>query len=263
MKRPGTRRVAALLAAVAMTLSGASAQADDLLVFAAASLKNAVDEVNARIDAEQDLKVVASYAASSALAKQIEAAAPADVYISADRAWMDYVAERKLIKPATRVALLGNRLVLVAPKDSKIAVGIAPGFDLAALLGDGRLAVANPDHVPAGKYAKAALETLGVWAAVAGRIAPADNVRAALRLVARGETPLGIVYATDAAAELQVRIVDGFPAGSYPPIVYPAAITAASSNPAASRYLAFLQSPEARAIFEKHGFTVLAGARMN
>ncbi|HVO15999.1 MAG TPA: molybdate ABC transporter substrate-binding protein [Alphaproteobacteria bacterium] len=254
---------AAAVLSVGMVLSAASARADDLLVFAAASLKNALDDIDSQIAQEQGIKVVASYAASSALAKQIEQAAPADVFISADLDWMGYVAKRNLIRPASRIDLLGNRLVLVAPKDSKTAVHIAPGFPLATLLGDGRLAMADPAHVPAGKYGKAALEKLGVWASVAQKIAPADNVRAALLLVARGETPFGIVYATDAAAEPNVKIADAFPAGSYPPIVYPAAATASSKNPAAARYLAYLQSAAARTIFEKHGFTVLQAAKTN
>jgi len=262
-RAPWRALVAAVAVCAGMILSGPSARADDLLVFAAASLKNALDDIDAQMAKEQGVKVVASYAASSALAKQIEQAAPADVFISADLDWMDYVAQRNLIQPASRIGLLGNRLVLVAPKDSKTAVKIAPNFPLAALLGDGRLAMADPAHVPAGKYGKAALEKLGVWASVAPKVAPADNVRAALLLVARGETPFGIVYATDAAAEPAVKIADAFPAGSYPPIVYPAAVTAASKNPAASRYLAYLQSAAARAIFEKHGFTVLQAAKTN
>jgi molybdate transport system substrate-binding protein len=254
---------AALVLAAGTILAAPAARADDLLVFAAASLKNALDDVNAQVTKERGVKVVASYAASSALAKQIEQAAPADVYISADLDWMDYLAKRRLIKPASRVSLLGNRLVLVAPKDSKAEVRIAPNFALAKLIGDGRLAMADPAHVPAGKYGKAALEKLGVWSSVADKIAPADNVRAALLLVARGETPFGIVYATDAAVDPKVRIVDAFPAGSYPPIVYPAAATASSKNPAAARYLSYLQSAAARAIFERYGFTVLQAARTN
>jgi len=254
---------AAALLGIALALPALPARADDLLVFAAASLKNALDDVDARIAKEQGIKAVAAYAASSALAKQIEQAAPADIFISADLDWMDYLAKRKLIQPASRISLLGNRLVLVAPKDSKAAVHIAPKFPLAKLLGDGRLAMADPAHVPAGRYGKAALEKLGVWSSVAQKVAPADNVRAALLLVARGETPFGVVYATDAAAEPKVKIVDAFPAGSYPPIVYPAAITASSKNPAAARYLAFLQTAEARVLFEKHGFTVLQMAKTN
>ena len=189
-----------------------------------------------------------SYAASSALAKQIEEGAPADVFVSADLDWMAYLAERDLVQPDTEVELLGNRLALVAPADSEAAAAIAPGFDLAGLLGDGRLAIANVDAVPAGRYGKAALEALGVWESVS-ELAQAENVRAALALVALGEAPLGIVYATDAAAEPAVRTVGVFPEDTHPPIVYPAAATA-EAGPDAAAFLAFLQSAPARAIFE-------------
>jgi molybdate transport system substrate-binding protein len=240
-----------LLAAV--LLAAAQAQAQPILVFAAASLRNALDEANAHAPA----KALVSYAASSALARQIESGAPAQLFISADAEWMDYLERRALIQAGTRRNLLGNRLVLVAPVRNPMQATIKAGFPLPLLLGpSGRLAVGDPGHVPAGRYAKAALETLGVWKAVAGRLAPAENVRAALALVARGEAPLGVVYATDAAAEPGVRIVDVFPEGSHPPIVYPAALTAIAQAHAAG-YLAFLRSNAARAIFEKHGFTPL------
>lgn len=234
----------------------------DLLVFAAASLKNALAEVDAgwaQTPQGKAAGVKTSFAGSSALAKQIEAGAPADVFISADLDWMDYLEQKQLVKPATRGTLLGNAIVLVAPTDStgdsKTGAAIA---ELPKLLGkDGRLAMADTNAVPAGKYGKAALQHLKLWDAVAGRIAQAENVRAALALVARGEAPFGIVYATDAAAEPKVRVVASFPAGSHPPILYPAAVLAASSNPAAAAYLDYLHGPAAAAIFTRNGFTVL------
>lgn len=252
-------RLKALLLAVAMAVpAGApgAAMAQDLVVFAAASLKNALDEINTQWKTSG---VKSSYAASSALARQIEAGAPADLFISADLDWMDYLDQKKLLKPGTRSNLLGNAIVLVAPADSKASVTIAPGFDLAGLLGkDGRLAMADTNAVPAGKYGKAALEALKVWPSVQGRVAQAENVRAALALVGRGEAPAGIVYATDAAADAKnVRVLGAFPANSHPPIVYPAAITASSTHAQAQAYLAFLRGPAAKAVFEKAGFTIL------
>ena len=232
------------------------AQFRDVLVFAAASLKEALDEANAIFLFENGSGVRVSYGASSALAKQIENGAPADVFISADLDWMDYVAERKLIKPDTREKFLGNRLVLVANASSKILLTIGPNFPLAQALGDGRLAMADPASVPAGKYGKAALEKLGVWGSVAGRIAPAQDVRAALVLVSRGEAPLGIVYQTDAAADKNVKIIGAFPESSHPPIVYPIAILAGSTNGVAPVYVQYLLSPKAESFFEKRGFTV-------
>ena len=235
-----------------------AARADDVVVFAAASLKNALDDAAAAFQRRSGDHAKISYAASSALARQIENGAPADLFISADLDWMNYLQDRKLIRTDTRRNLVGNRLVLIAPASSPVSVEIKPGFALAPLLGQGRLAMANPDAVPAGKYGKAALQKLGAWQSVEAHIAPAEDVRAALRFVARGEAPLGIVYQTDAAAEPNVRIVGYFPADSYPPIVYPVAIIAASRNPMAPKLLAFLQSPAARPFFEKQGFTVLA-----
>ena len=249
-------RFALLLAALAL-LPAAPAAAKDLLVFAAASLKNALDDIDAAYRKETGKAVVVSFAASSALAKQIEAAAPADVFISADLDWMDYLAKKNLIRPDSRSNLLGNGIVLVAPAASTVTAKIAPGFPLASLLGDGHLAMANTESVPAGKYGKAALTNLGVWASVKDRVAQADNVRAALLLVAQGEAPLGIVYRTDAAAEPKVRIVDSFPDDGHPPIIYPVAVIAASTNPDAGAYVAYLKSPAAAALFEKQGFTVL------
>jgi molybdate transport system substrate-binding protein len=256
------RRVALVLV-LALTLtpcclaSSASAQGKGLLVFAAASLKTALDAVNQRFEHDSGHKVTASYAASSALAKQIEAGAPADIFISADLDWMDYLARKNLIQVQTRFNLLANKLVLIAPAASKLSIEIAANFPLAKALGDGRLAMADPNSVPAGKYGKASLEALGVWASVAAKIAPAENVRAALLYVARRETPLGIVYQTDAAVEPGVKIVGTFPDNTHPPIIYPAAITASSSESDAAAYLAYLKSPAARSVFQDQGFSFL------
>ena len=247
--------VVAALAALPLALPAAAA--DKVTVFAAASLKNALDAANAAWQTETGNETAVSYAASSALAKQIEAAAPADLFISADLAWMDYVAEKKLIKDDTRVNLLGNRIVLVAPKDKASTVEIKDGFDLAGLVGDGKLAMGAVDSVPAGKYGKAALETLGVWASVENSLAQAENVRAALLLVARGEAPLGVVYGSDAKADPRVRVLAVFPPGSHPPIVYPVARIRASTQPRAAGFVRWLQSPEASAIFREHGFSLL------
>ena len=235
-----------------------AAQDRDILVFAAASLKNALDDAMASYAQTTGKKVAASYAASSALAKQIEQGAPAELFASADLDWMDYLAQRDLIATDTRTNLLGNSLVLVAGKDRDLDdVTIEPGFDLAGLLGDGRLAVADVRAVPAGKYAKAALESLGSWAGVEGRLAQAENVRAALALVSRGEAPLGIVYKTDAAADANVRIVGTFPESSHPPIIYPVAVLKEAEDPAAAaEFLSYLRTaPAAKAAFEKQGFT--------
>ncbi|HZT63063.1 MAG TPA: molybdate ABC transporter substrate-binding protein [Burkholderiales bacterium] len=229
------------------------AAADTVTVFAAASLKDALDENVKAYQAKAKDRVVVSYAASPALAKQIEAGAPADIFISADLDWMDYLEQRRLIKTDTRRNLLRNRLVLIAPADSKVSVSIAQGFPLAKLLGNGRLAMANPEAVPAGKYGKASLEALGVWNDVQGKVASAENARAALVLVSRGEAPLGIVYKTDAAADRKVRIVGLFPENTHPPIIYPVAITAKGKPPAES-FLNWLNRAEARTIFKKHGF---------
>lgn len=235
----------------------ALAQNKPVLVFAAASLKNALDDVNAQYGRETGKHAAISYAASSTLAKQIEAAAPADIFISADLDWIDYLAKRNLIKPATRQTLLGNRLVLVAPRTSSAPVDIKKGFPLARLLKGGKLAMADTASVPAGKYGRAALESLGVWPSVERDIAQAENVRAALALVARGEAPYGIVYETDAASEPGVKVVGAFPENSHPPIVYPIALTANSTNPDAPAFLAYIESAKAKPLFEKQGFTVL------
>jgi molybdate transport system substrate-binding protein len=249
--------LALLAAGIAAGPLPAAAQDKTITVFAAASMKNALDGINAAFLKASGIKVVASYAASSALAKQLEQGAPADAFASADLEWMDYSAQKKTIKDDTRVNLLGNRLVLIAPKDSKIdTVAIAQGFDLARVVGDGRIATGEVSSVPVGKYAKSALEKLGIWASVEKKFARADNVRAALALVARGEAVLGIVYETDAKVEPGVKIVGAFPADSHPAIVYPVAETA-TAKPEATAYLAFLRSAAAKAVFETYGFTFL------
>ncbi|HWE16227.1 MAG TPA: molybdate ABC transporter substrate-binding protein [Hyphomicrobiaceae bacterium] len=254
----------ALGAALALGWSApqqASAQApsSDLVVFAAASLKNALDAINAQWQKETGRSAKISYAASSALAKQIESGAPAQLFISADLDWMDYVAQKKLIKPETRSNLLGNRIVLIAPKDKAKAIDIKPGFDLAKVIGDGRLSMANVDSVPAGKYGKASLEKLGVWASVSDKLAQAENVRAALLLVSRGEAPAGIVYQTDAASDMGVMIVGTFPENTHPPIIYPIALTTSATSPDAAAFLAYIKSRKSKPVFEAQGFTVLGG----
>jgi len=248
---------AMLIASATASAAPVCAQADQLLVFAAASLREALDAQLRRHGPLEGYRVVPSYAATSTLARQIERGAPAELFISADVEWMDYLAARQLIDSKSRVRLLSNRLVLVSAVNSRIRLPIEAGFPLGAALDGGRLALADPDHVPAGKYAKAALESLGVWAEVSGRITRSENVRAALALVAREETPLGVVYRTDALAEKRVRVVDEFPARSHPEIVYPAALTKASRSPVAAKLLYFLHSPAARAIWERYGFAVL------
>lgn len=241
------------------SLSGtAQAQSKELVIFAAASLKNALDEAAAgwvKESGKPTPKI--SYAASNALAKQLEQGAPADIFMSADLDWMDYAAGKSLIKPDTRVSLLANRIALVAAKDSAAKVELTPGVDLTGAIGSGRLAMGNVDSVPAGKYGKAALEKLGGWDKLKDKVAQADNVRAALLLVSRGEAPLGIVYTTDAAADPQVKIVATFPEDSHPPIIYPVAITKVSANPDAQAFLTYLRGPAAKGAFEKQGFTVL------
>ena len=246
------------VAAAATPLAMARAQDGGLEIFAAASLKNELDEIAAARTKETGKPAPKiSYAASSALAKQMEQGAPAALFISADTDWMDYVEKKGLIKNDMRVNLLGNKIVLIAPKDSKVAVEIRPGFDLAKALAGGKLAMANVDAVPAGKYGKAALEKLGAWNGVKDNVAQAENVRAALLLVARGEAPLGIVYSTDAAAEPNVKITGAFPADSHPPIIYPAAETKDTKSADAKAFLDYLKSSKARPAFEKQGFTVL------
>ena len=246
-------------AALIVTLQGlpAPAQVRNVLVFGAASLKDALDNADARYLSSNGHKIVVSYGASSTLAKQIDNGAPADVFISADLDWMDYLSQRSLIKPETRFNFLGNKLVLIARADDPIKLAVGPNFPLARALGTSRLAIADPASVPAGRYGKAALESLGVWASVEGKLAPAQDVRATLAFVSRGEAPLGIVYQTDATADKAVKIVGEFPESSYPPIVYPLAVTRSSANPGTADYIAFLKSSAARPDFEKQGFVML------
>jgi molybdate transport system substrate-binding protein len=243
----------------ALLLPAARAQERDqpeLLVFAAASLSNVLDELATAWHRKTGVQVRLSFAASSALARQIEAGGDAQVFISADREWMDYLAARKLIDLDSRRDLAGNDLVLIAPADSVVKLRITRNFPLAAALGDGRLAMADPDAVPAGRYARAALTTLGVWEQVSARLVRAENVRAAMAYVARGEAPLGIVYSTDAQIDKKVRVIATFPDNSHPAITYPAAATASAGRPAAS-FLAFLASDEAAGVWKKHGFREL------
>jgi molybdate transport system substrate-binding protein len=241
---------------LALLLFSIPAAADEVTVFAAASLTNAMGEVGKAFETKETHTVRFSFASSSTLAKQIENGAPAHLFLSADLDWMDYLDQRKLIVDGSRVNLLGNLLVMIAPVSSTLKVDLKPGIDLAGLLSGGLLATGDPDHVPVGKYARQALEKLGSWKGIEGRIARTDSVRAALALVERAECPLGIVYATDAAASPKVKVVGVFPADSYPPVVYPAALVKGKETPAARRLLEFLKIPEAKSIFEKHGFTV-------
>jgi molybdate transport system substrate-binding protein len=248
---------AAVLLIALAALSPIVAQPSSVTVFAAASMKNALDDVNSAFTRRTAIKTVASYAATSALMRQIEQGAPVDIFASADLEWMDHGLKNKLINPNTRVNLLGNRLVLIAPTDSKTTtVKLENGFDLAKLVGDGRIATGEAKSVPVGRYAVAALQKLGIWSSVEKRTAMVENVRVALTLVARGEAPLGIVYETDAKVEPGVKIVAHFPADSHPEIVYPVGATV-KANAAAPRYIDFLQSGASKSIFEKYGFSFL------
>jgi len=244
------------LSSLSPTGIAAAADKTPITVFAAASLTNALQELGDGFTRETSIPVRFSFAASSALARQIESGAPASVFISADLEWMDYLQTRQLIQPDTRHNVLGNRLVLIAPADSKIKLKIEPNFSLAAALGQGRLATGDPNGVPVGRYAREALTTLGVWNAVADRIVRADNGRSALLLVDRHEAPLGIVYETDALADKQVRVVDVFPANSHLPIVYPIALTSAAKADAA-RFVAYIRGPAGEVAFKAYGFTPL------
>ena len=249
-------RLITLALLTAMAGHTASAQnADRIVVFAAASLTDSLQEIAAGYQREQGGRVVFSFAASMTLARQIELSAGADMFISADADSMNYLEQRGRIAKPTRRDLLGNRLVLVAPRDSNVALEIRPGMRIAEALRGGRLAMANVDTVPAGRYGKAALTALGVWPGIAGRLAQGDDVRTALSYVARGEAPLGIVYVTDALVEPRVRVVATFPENTHPPIVYPVALTT-EAKPAAAQFLAYLQGPQARAVFERAGFSV-------
>ena len=250
----------ALLAAISLTAAATPAAAADVVVFAAASLQDALNDVAVRYKAATGKAVTISYGASSMLAQQIAQGAPADIFFSADLDWMNELQAKGLIQNATRVSLLGNEIVLVAPKAAATAnIALGKGADLATPLGkDGKLAMANVDSVPAGKYGKASLETLGIWPGVSARVVQADTVRAALAFVTRGEAPLGVVYTTDANAEPGVKVVATFPADSHPPIVYPVALIAASKNPDARAFYDFLKSDAAKPAYVKQGFTVLA-----
>jgi molybdate transport system substrate-binding protein len=246
-----------IAATAAVSVGQAAAQERELTIFAAASLSDVLGEIAADWQVATGQRLVVAFAGSAALARQIEQGAPADLFVSADRAWMDYLAERGLIRAETRVDLLGNRLVLIAPSGEAASVEIGPELDLPALLGDGRLAMADVAAVPAGRYGRAALEALGLWAEVEHRLAQTENVRGALALVARGEAPLGIVYATDAAVEPAVEALGTFPLASHPPIAYPAAVTAeadAAAGPEA--FLDHLRGGAAGAVFERFGFAL-------
>ena len=257
------RRWLAALCALGLSLSAAHAappksKPEPITVFAAASLKESLDEAAVAYEAQTGQPLRVSYAASSALARQIEQGAPADVFLSADLDWMDYLQQRKLVDEASRRNLLGNTLVLVAPASSPAkSLQLKPGVDLRPLLGDGRLALALTASVPAGKYARAAFESLGVWTQLQPRVAEAENVRAALMLVARGEAPLGVVYASDARAEPKVRVLATFPAATHPPIVYPVARPRASTHPQAAAFVRWLRTGPAATLFRRHGFSVL------
>jgi molybdate transport system substrate-binding protein len=253
-------KVAAMMAVI-LLLAGSFgilwAASDTVTVFAAASTTNAVTEIGAVFSEKNAERFLPSFASSSTLAKQIENGAPADIFISANKKWMDYLEEKGMIEKGTRFDLLSNRIVLIVPADSAVKdIPIGPGFDLLAFLGEGRLSMGDPDHVPAGIYGKQALESLGVWTTIESLVARAKDVRAALTLAERGEAPVGLVYATDAAISDKVRVVGSFPEASHPPIVYPVAVVAGKGSPAADRFITLLQSPEARAVFEKYGFSV-------
>jgi molybdate transport system substrate-binding protein len=254
--RNRTRPVLVLLFSASLFLAPPRAAADDIVVFAAASLTNALGEIGQAFERQGGVKAAFSFASSSTLAKQIENGAPAQVFFSADTEWMDYLEKLRRIAPGSRADLLGNRLVLIAPADSNLSVTLKPGVDFASLLKGGLLATGDPDHVPVGKYAKVALGKLGAWDAISGRIARADSVRAALALVERGEAPLGIVYATDAAVAPKVKVIAVFSEDLHPPIIYPAALVQGRSAPAAVRFLDYLKTPEAKAVFQKYGFSV-------
>lgn len=254
MPVPFLRHLAFIVCALLAGLTPAEAQQRAPLVLAAASLQEALNEAASAWAAQRHPRPVLSFAGSSALARQIEAGAPADLFISADEEWMNHVAAKGLIRPASRVPFMSNRLVLVAPVSSAARLAIGPRFPLARALGAGRLAMADPDSVPAGRYGKAALARLGVWPAVAGKVARAENVRAALALVERGEAPFGIVYATDARASAKVRVVGVFPANSHPLISYPLATLRRSTNPDSEAFRRFLISRPGKAIFARHGF---------
>ncbi|HTH17204.1 MAG TPA: molybdate ABC transporter substrate-binding protein [Magnetospirillum sp.] len=251
------KRILGAVAGLAFGLSAMAAHADEVTVFAAASLTNALNEIGESFTAKTGHTVKPSYAASSALAKQVEQGSPANVFASADLKWMDYLTDKKLINPDTRFNLLGNTLVLVAPLDSKLdKVELGPKVDVAALAAEGRIATGNPDSVPVGLYFKQAMERAGQWGKVGPKVAAADSVRAALAFVERGEVPLGVVYATDAAVSKKVKVVGTFPDTMHDPIVYPFALVAGKETPAAKAFLETIRSPAAKGVFAKYGFKV-------
>mgnify|MGYP003670741169 CR=1 FL=1 len=254
------KNIIAVLAVFLFAVAPARAGEGGALVFAAASLTDVLTKIGADYEATTGKHVTFSFAGSSVLARQIEAGSPADMFISADEAWMDHLAVRDLITADTRTDLLGNRLVLIAPAASTATLTIAEGFPLAAALNGGRLAIADPQAVPAGKYARTALTSLGVWNGVVDHLAQAENVRIALAYVARGETPFGIVYETDAKSQPKVRIVDVFPAATHPPVIYPAALLK-TAGPEAAGFFAYLKSDAATAVFAAAGFTPLAQSK--
>jgi molybdate transport system substrate-binding protein len=234
-----------------------AATGDGPVIFAAASLKTALDAIAAAWKAQGGQAPAISYGSSGVLAKQVEQAAPADIFISADLKWIDYLDRAKLLKPGTRSNLLGNGLVLIEPSDGTSTLKIAPNFDLAGATGEGKIAVCTIASCPGGIYAKEAFEKLGIWSAIEPKLAQADNIRNALTLVARGEAKFGVVYTTDAKAEPKVKVVDTFPDTSHSPIVYPAALLSTSANPHAAAFLAFMRSQAATKIFVDQGFTIL------
>jgi molybdate transport system substrate-binding protein len=246
-----------ILGACFFELQSFGAESDQTItVFAAASLTNVMQDLGDAFTKDASIPVRFSFAASSALARQIENGSRADLFFSADLEWMDYLQARKLIQPATRHDVLGNQLVLIAPVDSKIMLKIAPHFALAAAIGGGRLATGDPDSVPVGRYAHEALTNLGVWDQVAARLVRADSVRSALAFVDRGEAVLGIVYSTDASVDKNVRVVDVFPPDSHMPIIYPAALTQTAKQDAA-KFLAYIRGPAGSLAFQHYGFTPL------
>ncbi len=254
--RKQVRSSMTLLLLLSMPITAAEVEKHSIVVFAAASLTNVLQELGDRFTKESSIPIKFSFAGSSALAKQIENGAAADVFFSADIEWMDYLQTRKMIQIATRHDVFGNQLVLVAPADSKIELRIGPLFPLAVTLGKGRLATGDPDSVPVGRYAREALTKLGVWHAVENRLVRAENVRSALAFVDRGEAPLGIVYETDALIDKQVRVVDVFPNDSHSPITYPIALTTVAKA-AAAKFLDYVRGPVGDAVFKKYGFIPL------
>jgi molybdate transport system substrate-binding protein len=260
--KPGTRRLVANLFALLSTLlvalpAGAEeSKRPELLVFAAASLTNVLGELSKGYQQQSGVTVKLSFAASSVLARQVEAGGKADVFISADQEWMDYLQQRDLIEKPSRRNLVGNRLVLIAPADSKVELKIAPGFPLVAALGGGRLSTGDPDTVPVGRYARSALVSLGVWDEIQDRLVRAENVRSAMMFVSRGESPLGIVYTTDALVDSKVRIVDTFPENTHAPITYPGA-SIKGARPEAIAYLNYLASTPVSETWRRFGFLEL------